>query len=62
MDSWYLSPELLSVITAANKNLVSLLKHNRKLETMDRELLARRRARLDRRTKASLQSSGTEIL
>jgi SRSO17 transposase len=33
MDSWYLSPELLSVITAANKNWVSLLKHNRKLET-----------------------------
>jgi SRSO17 transposase len=33
MDSWYLSPELLSVIVAANKNWVSLLKHNRKLET-----------------------------
>jgi hypothetical protein len=31
---------------------------------MDRELLAQRRARLDRRTKAALvaQSSGTEIL
>jgi hypothetical protein len=29
---------------------------------MDRELLAQRRVRLDRRTKASLHSSGTEIL
>lgn len=33
MDSWYLSPELLSAIAAANKNWVSLLKHNRKVET-----------------------------
>jgi SRSO17 transposase len=32
MDSWYLSPDLLDAITDANKNWVSLLKVNRKLE------------------------------
>lgn len=38
IDSWYLSPELVASLAAANKDWVSLLKRNRNLETQSFQL------------------------